>query len=128
MTYITCKPVYTDNNFSTSGATNFFASAQPVFTIDKDTRYDLTGIAIDISAFTAGALVTLQVQRATAASGVSYKDYGPPINVVPGTDPDLTEIPDLTGMYSYARVTAKSDNAADTAVDVPLYWTRGDLE
>ncbi len=119
---------HTDNNFSTSGATNFFASAQPAFTINQDTRYDLTGIAIDISAFTAGALITLQVQRATAASGASYKDYRPPINVVPGTDPDLIEIPDLTGMYSYTRVTAKSDNAADTAVDVPIYWTRGDLE
>ena len=118
---------YADNNFSTSGATNFFASAQPVFTIAKDTRYDLSGVAIDISVFTSGAMITLQVQRATAALGASYKDSLSPINVVVDTDPDLINISNIAG-YSYARITAKSDNASDTAVDVPFYWIRGDIE
>jgi len=119
--------VYSDNNFSTSGVHDYTA-AYPVFTIAQDTRFNLTGIAIDISVFTPGATITLQAQRATAASGVGYEDYGDPIYVVAGTDPDLVRIPDLTGMYSYTRITALSDNAGDSSVDVPFYWAKEDVE
>jgi hypothetical protein len=120
----------TDNAYSSSAATDYNTPGTPgaaVFTIDTDTRYELKGISVDISAFTAAATVTLQVQRSMSAAGGSYKNSGAAVSFVVGTDPDLVEFADIAH-YGYVRVMAYSNNAGDTAVEVPFTYIKCPME
>ena len=117
---------YTDNAYSTTASLNF-TSEQTVFEIAEDTRYQILSPWIDITPFTATATITFQFYRSVAAAGATYRKAGDTITKVVGTDNPIVEFADWAH-YGYTKVTAISNNGADTAVTVPFGYIKKPLE
>jgi hypothetical protein len=115
---------WSDTGDLLTDATDFNAAEETVFQVDLTSRYELKGIYIDISNFTATATITLRVYK-NVASG--YEQLGADVTVVVGTDSNLVPISDLAH-YDGIRVTAQSDNALDTAVQVPYGYLQVERE
>ena len=64
---------------------------------------------------------------AVAAAGGTYRKAGDPITKVVGTDNPIIEFGDYAH-YGYTKITAISDNAGDSAVDVTLGYIKKPLE
>lgn len=116
----------TDNNYSTTGALDF-TTEKTVFEIADDTRYEVLSPWVDITPFTATATITFQVYKSVAAAGGTYRKSGAAITKVVGTDNPIIEFDDLAH-YGYTKITATSDNAGDSSVDVPFGYIKRALE
>lgn len=117
---------YTDNNYSTTGALNF-TTEKTVFEIAVDTRYQIISPWIYIGAFTNGATITFKFYRAIIYSGLVYFAAGDTITKIVGTDNPIVEFSDWAH-YGYTKITAISNNAADTAVNVLFGYIKKPLE
>lgn len=118
--------VATDNNYSTTASLNF-TTEKTVFEIAVDTRYQILSPWIDITPFTNTATITFQFYRSAAAAGATYRKAGDAITKVVGTDNPIIEFADWAH-YGYTKVTAISNNGADTAVTVPFGYIKKPLE
>ena len=116
----------TDNNYSSTGNINF-TSEQTVLEIAVDIRYKIVSPWIDITSFTATATITFQFYRSVAAAGATYRKAGDAITKVVGTDNPIIEFADWAH-YGYTKITAVSNNAADTAVNVLFGYIKKPLE
>lgn len=117
---------YSDNNYSKSASLDF-TTEQTVFEIADDTRYQLINPWIDLTPFTATAVITIQVYRSVAAAGATYRKASAPVTFTVGTDNPIVELGDIAH-YGYIKVMATSDNGADTAVEVPFGYIKKALE
>lgn len=116
----------TDNNYSTTGALDF-TTEKTVFEISDDTMYEILNPWIDITPFTNTATITFQFYRSVAVAGGTYRKAGDSITKVVGTDNPVVEFSDYAH-YGYTKITAVSDNAGDSAVDVPFGYIKKPLE
>ncbi len=117
---------YTDNNYSVTGALDF-TTEKTVFVIAVDTRYQIISPWIYIGTFTNGATITFKFYRAIIYGGFVYLPSGDTITKIVGTDNPIVEFSDWAH-YGYTKITAVSNNAADTAVSVMFGYIKKPLE
>ncbi len=116
----------TDNNYSTTGVLDF-TTEKTVFVIAVDTRYKIISPWINTLGFTVGATITFKFYRAIMWGGLIYNPAGDTITKVVGTDNNIVEFADWAH-YGYTKITAVSNNPADTAVNIMFGYIKKPLE
>ena len=123
MSHITIVTPKASNSGFATVTKSWNAAVQPVFEIDDDTEYDLTGISVDLTGCTNASTWTFQFNRAYAAVGADYREAAAPTTVVVGTDKPVIEISNWAA-FGYTKLTATSDAAADDGKTIKFTWIK----
>ena len=114
----------TDNNYSKTASLDF-TTEQIVFEITDDTRYQLLNPWIDLTPFTVGDVVTIQMYRSVAAAGATYRKASAAVVFTVGTDNPIVELGDIAH-YGYTKIVASS--SPGRTVEVPFGYIKKALE
>lgn len=115
-----------DNNYSIV-TENWNAAAQTVFEIADDTKYEVSGISVDLTGAEAGSTWTFQMHRAFAPAGADYRTAGEAYTKVVGVGGVAVEISNFEH-YGYMKLTAQSDDALDDAKALTITYIHKPLE